>query len=818
MDSQLYTINRIADIIADRYRMVRNDDEILHLVYDTRKINEGGRSLFFALSGGQDGHEFIGHACTLGVKNFVVLDGKVDEGAYPEANFLFVDDTLLALQQLAKYHRSQFDIPIIAITGSNGKTIVKEWLFQLLNPEFNIARSPKSYNSQLGVALSLWQLSSDNTLAIIEAGISRPGEMERLQDMIHPTLGVLTNIGTAHSEGFESDEEKLKEKLRLFEKAKQLIVSPKYIPSSGMLPLKPSIVTWGYRDDCDLHIIDVRRGNYTQIIAEYQGSRIDIQIVPSDEASVENAVSCWSVLLTLGYESEVIKQRMMALFPVEMRLELKNGINNCSIIDDSYSCDVASLMIALNFLQQQNQHGKKTVILSDIPEIKGDKESVYSRVAQLIKSNRIDRFIGIGEDISAFDGLFERGSLFYRSTDEFLAAAPGIDFRDESILLKGARVFSFERISKILTQKTHDTALEINLKALERNLKHYKSKLKPTTKLMVMVKAFSYGSGSFEIANLLQFNQVDYLAVAYPDEGVTLRNAGIKLPIMVMNVDLSSFDAMVDHELEPEIFSLRQLNAFLAFLEGRGEKHYPIHIKLETGMHRLGFDEVDMDRLVQLLEATDLVQIASVFSHLAASGSSEHDDFTRSQIGRFENLSGRLQKGLNYSFLRHLSNTAAIDRWPEASFDMVRLGIGLYGIGPQGEGSVLEPVARLKTTISQIKRVSDEDTVGYNRRGRLVGGGTIATVKIGYADGYSRRFGNGVGRMMVGGRPVPTVGDICMDMCMLDVTGLEVNEGDTVEVFGETPTLMSLAQAIDTIPYELMTGISQRVKRVYFYE
>lgn len=818
MDSQLYTINRIADIIADRYRMVRNDDEILHLVYDTRKINEGGRSLFFALSGGLDGHAFIGQAYALGVKNFVVLDGKVDERAYPDANFLFVDDTLLALQQLAKHHRSQFDIPIIAVTGSNGKTIVKEWLFQLLNPEFNIARSPKSYNSQLGVALSLWQLSSENTLAIIEAGISRVGEMKRLQDIVKPTMGVLTNIGTAHSDGFESDGEKLKEKLRLFEETSELILSPKYIPSSSMLPQKPSIVTWGYKDECDLQIIDMRRGDYTQIIAEYQGSTIDIQIVPSDEASVENAICCWTMLLSLGYGPEVIKRRMMALFPVEMRLELKNGINNCSIIDDSYSCDVASLIIALNFLQQQNQHRKKTVILSGIPEIKGDKERVYSSVAQLIQSNKIDRFVGIGEEISSFDHLFEKGSLFYQSTDDFLAAAPGIDFRDESILLKGARVFSFERISKVLTQKTHDTALEINLKALERNLKHYKSKLKPNTKLMVMVKAFSYGSGSFEIANLLQFNQVDYLAVAYPDEGVTLRNAGIKLPIMVMNVDLSSFDAMVDNELEPEIFSLRQLNAFLAFLESRGKKQYPVHIKLETGMHRLGFDESDMDRLLELSAETDLVRIASVFSHLAASGSPEHDDFTRLQIANFETLSRRLQNGLNYSFLRHLSNTAAIDRWPEASFDMVRLGIGLYGIGPQGEGSVLEPVARLKTTISQIKRVSDEDTVGYNRRGRLVGGGTIATVKIGYADGYSRRFGNGVGRMMVGGRPVPTVGDICMDMCMLDVTGLEVNEGDTVEVFGETPTLMSLAQAIDTIPYELMTGISQRVKRVYFYE
>lgn len=817
MHTQRYTISRIADIIADRYRIVRPDDEILHLIYDTRKINDGSRSLFFALKADQDGHSFIQQAYQVGVKNFVVIDGKVDQNLYPEANFLFVEDTLAGLQQLAKYHRAKFDIPVIAITGSNGKTIVKEWLFQLLYPEFNIVRSPKSYNSQLGVALSLWQLSAENTLAIIEAGISRVGEMERLQDMIRPTIGVLTNIGTAHSEGFESNVEKLSEKLLLFEGTEKLILSPKYISVEAILPKHTEMISWGGDEGCDLRIKEINKGTYTQIIAEYKGELIDIQIALSDDASIENAISCWTVLLSLDYAPELIKQRMIALFPVEMRLELKNGINNCSIIDDSYSCDVASLMIALNFLQQQNQHGRKTVILSDIPEIKDNKESVYKTVAQLIKNNKIDRFIGVGEEISSFRHLFDSASLFYSSTEEFLTAATNIGFKDEAILLKGARVFSFERISQILTQKTHDTALEINLKALERNLKYYKSKLQPDTKLMVMVKAFSYGSGSFEIANLLQFNQVDYLAVAYPDEGVTLRKSGIVLPIMVMNVDMTAFEAIVSHQFEPEIFSMTQLTAFVDFLESRNRVGYPIHIKLETGMHRLGFEEGDLDKLLQFLREKDAIRVASVFSHLAASGSAEHDDFTRLQISTFDKISSKLQEDLPYSFIRHLSNTAAIDRWPMASFNMVRLGIGLYGIA-SAEDYKLEPVARLKTRISQIKQIIPEDTVGYNRKGRLLHGGTIATVKIGYADGYNRRFGNGVGSMLVHGTLVPTIGDICMDMCMLDVTGVDVKEGDLVEVFGEIPSLTSLANAIGTIPYELMTGISQRVKRVYFYE
>ncbi|WP_118194448.1 bifunctional UDP-N-acetylmuramoyl-tripeptide:D-alanyl-D-alanine ligase/alanine racemase [Albibacterium indicum] len=817
MHTQLYTIDRIADIIADRYRIVRPDDEILHLIYDTRKINDGGRSLFFALKADLDGHAFIEQAYRAGVRNFVVIEGKVDERAYPDANFLFVESTLAALQQLAKYHRTQFDIPVIAITGSNGKTIVKEWLFQLLYPEFNIARSPKSYNSQLGVALSLWQLSAENTLAIIEAGISRVGEMERLQNIIRPTIGVLTNIGTAHSEGFKSNVEKLSEKLFLFKGAEKLILSPKYISVGTTLPENTEVISWGDEEGCDLQIKEINKGTYTQITAIYKGETVDIQITLSDDASIENAISCWTVLLGLGYAPELIKQRMIALFPVEMRLELKNGINNCSIIDDSYSCDVASLIIALNFLQQQNQAGKKTVILSDIPEIKGNKESVYRTVAQLIKINKIDRFIGVGEEISSFRHLFDSDSLFYSSTEGFLAAAANIGFQDEVILLKGARVFSFERISRILTQKTHDTALEINLKALERNLKYYKSRLQPNTKLMVMVKAFSYGSGSFEIANLLQFNQVDYLAVAYPDEGVTLRKSGITLPIMVMNVDTTSFEAVVSHELEPEIFSLTQLTAFVDFLESRDIANYPIHIKLETGMHRLGFEENDLDKLLQFLRERDAIRVASVFSHLAASGSAEHDDFTRLQISTFDRISSVLQEALPYSFIRHLSNTAAIDRWPTASFDMVRLGIGLYGIA-SADDYQLEPVARLKTRISQIKQIHPEDTVGYNRKGKLLHGGTIATVKIGYADGYNRRFGNGVGRMLVDGKLVPTIGDICMDMCMLDVTGQDVKEGDSVEVFGEVLNLMSLADAIGTIPYELMTGISQRVKRVYFYE
>jgi len=818
MDRLTYTILDIATIITE-HKLLRNEhDDIRYLIYDSRKINDPKHSLFFALKGNKDGHSFVDVVYSLGVRNFVVADGYIPERDYVDANFLFVDDTLVALQTLAKHHREQFDYPVIAITGSNGKTVVKEWLNQLLAIDFNIVRSPKSYNSQIGVALSLWQLSANNDLAIIEAGISKVGEMDRLREMIQPTLGILTNIGPAHSDGFRSIEEKIVEKLKLFKRVDELIYSPKYISGPGLISGTPQLFTWGFDVDTNLKVLRKElNGLLLRLYAEYKEEEISIDIPFNDEASIENAIICWSVMLSMNYSQDIIQKRMKALLSVEMRLELKSGINNCSIIDDSYSCDIASLTIALNFLQQQNQHKKRTLILSDIPGVEKDKTSIYETVALLLKSNLIDRFIGIGKDISGFSDLFSNAS-FYNTTEAFIKGLPNMDFHDETILLKGARSFYFERISKLLTLKTHDTSLEINLNALEYNLNYYKRKLENQTKIMVMVKAFSYGSGSFEIANLLQFNRIDYLAVAYPDEGIALRVSGIKLPIMVMSPDLLSFDAIIDNYVEPEIFSLDLLRSLIVLLEDRGIKEYPIHIKVETGMHRLGFDTEDFNELIEIVSTNNSIKVASVFSHLAASGSPKHDVFTRGQIAKLKTFTTELRKILPYSFLVHISNTAAIERWPEARFDMVRLGIGLYGIGSVNEGSLLETVATLRTSISQIKQIKKGETIGYNRNGILKDGGTIATVKIGYADGYSRRFGNGVGKLHVQGELVPTVGDICMDMCMVDVTDLPVNVGDEVIVFGKRLGIETLAASIGTIPYEIITGISQRVKRIYFYE
>ncbi|HUH18120.1 bifunctional UDP-N-acetylmuramoyl-tripeptide:D-alanyl-D-alanine ligase/alanine racemase [Albibacterium sp.] len=817
MNRLTYTILDIATIITD-HKLLRNEnDDIRYLIYDSRKVNDPKHSLFFALKGNKDGHSFVDVVYNLGVRNFVVADGFVPVKDYIDANFLYVEDTLVALQTLAKYHRKQFNYPVIAITGSNGKTVVKEWLNQLLAIDFNIVRSPKSYNSQIGVALSLWQLSSDNDLAIIEAGISKVGEMDKLREMIQPTVGILTNIGPAHSDGFRSTEEKIVEKLKLFKGADRLIYSPKYISAATLIPEGSQLFTWGF-DDTDLKVLRKEQDKgFLTVYAEFKKNEISIEIPFNDEASIENAIICWSVMLSMNYSQEIIRKRMKALLAVEMRLELKNGVNNCSIIDDSYSCDIASLTIALNFLQQQNQHKKRTLILSDIPGVEKDKLSIYETVALLLKSNSIDGFIGIGKDISSFSSLFSKSAIFYNSTEDFIKALPGMNFHDETILLKGARSFYFEKISKLLTLKTHDTSLEINLNALEYNLNYYKRKLDNQTKLMVMVKAFSYGSGSFEIANLLQFNRVDYLAVAYPDEGIALRVSGIKSPIMVMSPDLLSFEAIIDNYLEPEIFSLDLLRSLIGLLEDRGIKEYPIHIKIETGMHRLGFEAQDFNELIEIVSTNNSVKIASVFSHLAASGSPKHDDFTREQIAKLKMFTNELKEILPYSFLVHISNTAAIERWPEARFDMVRLGIGLYGVGSLSEG-LLETVATLKTSVSQIKHIKKGETVGYNRNGVLEDGGTIATVKIGYADGFSRRFGNGVGKLLIKGKLVPTVGDICMDMCMVDVTDMPVKVGDEVVVFGKEPTVESLAASIETIPYEIMTGISQRVKRIYFYE
>lgn len=795
------------------------DALIRTLLTDSRKLSDMEQGLFFALKGRRDGHTFIEDVYKAGVRSFVISDPEFDHLRFKGSNFYLVSDTLKALQALAAVHRSKFDYPVIGITGSNGKTIVKEWLYQLLAPENNIVRSPKSYNSQLGVPVSVWEMTEENDLAIFEAGVSQGNEMDALASVIKPTIGILTNIGEAHNDGFGSMEEKITEKLKLFQGVDLFIYSCKYLNQyTGELPGTDKF-TWCYRDKADLEVFDdeVLEDKYQFLRARFNDRDVEAVIPFTDHASVENGIICWATLLALGYEPEEADKRLEKLLPIGMRLELKNGINYCSVIDDSYSLDLSSLAIALDFLNQQNQHSRRTLILSDIPGL--DSQEVYDQIGQMIENKAVDRLIGVGPLISNYGKAFPCEKEFYDSTDDFIQAFASIKFGHETILLKGARAFEFERISQLLTQKVHETVMEINLNALEHNLNYYKALLPQGSKIMAMVKAFSYGSGSFEITNLLEFNKVDYLAVAYADEGVVLRKTGTSLPIMVMSPDSLAFDSIIDNKLEPEIYSLRILEEFVAILDRKGLKDYPVHIKLDTGMHRLGFMEDEVDQLLEYLRGNQSIHIQSIFSHLVASEDPKHDKFTKHQISLFTRLSEKIIEIYNYSILRHLANTSGISRWPEAAFEMVRLGIGLYGIDLSiSDKSPLQTVTSLKTSISQIKQIPPGDTVGYGREGKMPEGGTIATVKIGYADGYSRKLGNGVGRMMVRGKEVRTIGKICMDMCMIDITGVSAAEGDEVIVFNDKIRVEDLAEKMETIPYEVLTGISQRVKRVYYYE
>lgn len=819
-NNEAYTVNEIVAIVGPlSVRLHAPTATIQTLCYDSRKINDQQHALFFALSGRREGHQYLSDVYKTGVRNFVLKPGTYSPDKYTDCNILEVADPLKALQQLAAYHRQQFSYPVIAITGSNGKTIVKEWLYQLLSPEYDIIRSPKSYNSQLGVPLSLWQMGSRYNLAIIEAGISKSGEMERLASMIQPTMTVLTNLGHAHDEGFTSMQEKALEKAKLFSTANKVIFSPHYLSRS--LVSNKEQVTWGMDQENDLKIIRVEKtGNRSSVIEVlYTNKPFTLTVPFTDKASIENVICCWAVMLAMGYDMADIALRVQRLLPVHMRLELKKGLNNCSIIDDSYSNDLSSLTIALDFLKQQQQYPKRMLILSDLPLDEAYKKDIYTQIAALLEDKLVDTLIAVGEDLQQYAPLFKMKSLFYSNTEQLLHAFPQLSIHHTTILIKGARLFGFERVSKALILQTHETTLEINLNALEHNLNVYKSLLKKQTKLMVMVKAFSYGSGSFEIANLLQFNKVDYLTVAYVDEAITLRSNGIQLPIVVMSPGIDTFEQIIQHQLEPEIYSFYELRSFIQLLERLAIKNYPVHIKLDTGMHRLGFDLEEVSDLVLMLKQTATIRIKSVFSHLAASGDKQHDVFTKEQIRLFDIATEKLREDIGYHFIRHIANTSAISRFPEAQFDMVRLGIGLYGVEANLQNEFfLQPVAQLKTGVTQIKNIKDGETIGYNRRGKLNGGGKIATVKIGYADGYNRRFGNGVGKMMINGQLVPTVGDICMDMCMLDITGLDAEEGDEVLVMGQELPVELLAEEIDTIPYEILTGISQRVRRVYYYE
>jgi Alr-MurF fusion protein len=799
---------------------------ISQLLTDSRKVVNTESSLFFAIKGdNHDGHDFIAELLHSGVYNFVI--GKKD--AWKEqfsGNAIIVADPLNAMQQLAEWHRNHFQIPVIGITGSNGKTVIKEWLYQLLREDKNIVRSPKSYNSQIGVPLSVWQITDENDLGIFEAGISRPGEMQHLEKIIHPSIGIFTNIGTAHDENFKSLDEKVAEKIILYKNCKTVLFCrdyPEIFAAMNALPAGVTLFSWSRKVKADLQVARItKRDNDTEIQGIYKNRFIEITIPFCDEASIENAIHCWAMLLFMEYSNEVIASRMELLTPVAMRLEMKEGINNCSIINDSYNSDIGSLTIALDFINQQKQFTKRTVILSDILQSGRSEELLYKEVASLLARKNVVRLIGIGEAIQRQQESFPMEKKFYRTTEEFLRDFGATVFSNEAVLIKGARAFGFERISKTLQQKAHETVLEINLNAVVHNLNLFRSRLKPETKLMVMVKAFAYGSGSFEIANTLQFHRADYLAVAYADEGVALRNAGITLPIMVMNPEEQSFDAMIAHHLEPEIYNFRLLNQFTDALRRLAPEvivRFPVHIEMETGMRRLGFEEKELNELIIRIKNNRYIRIASIFSHLVASDESMHDSFTQTQVKLFEKMSNQVQAHFTYPILKHILNSAGILRFPEAQLDMVRLGIGLHGVAATAnEQRQLQMVATLKTTISQIKQVKAGETIGYSRRGVAKQDMTIATVGIGYADGFNRHLGNGVGKMLVLGQFAPIVGSVCMDMTMIDITGIPAREGTEVIVFGSEYSILEIAKQLDTIPYEVLTGISARVKRVYFQE
>jgi len=825
-----HTISTISSIInASTNGNGKTNTVIKNLLIDSRKLSNAETSLFFAIKGERhDGHAYLIDLYEKGVRNFVVSSLPQNNTLFNDSCFLLVKDTLRALQELCAFHRKQFNIPVIGITGSNGKTIVKEWLYQLMREDKNIVRSPKSFNSQVGVPLSVWQMREENNLGIFEAGISQTQEMNLLEKIIQPTIGIITNIGQAHDENFENQKQKVDEKLKLFVNSEVLIYCKDYLLVHNEITVNKAfrelkVFSWSRRQRADLLIGRITKSAAdTKIQGVYKNDFIHITIPFMDEASIENAIHCWTMLLYLGYENQVITDRMRFLSPIAMRLELKEGINNCSIINDSYNSDLGSLAIALDFLNQQKQHPKKTLILSDILQSGRNEETLYKEVAELIHKKGISRLIGIGEGISNQTKQFDVEKIFYKSTDDFLKQFNNSFFRDETILLKGARAFGFEAISKIIQQKAHETVLEINLNAIVHNLNYFRSKIKSDTKIMAMVKAFSYGSGSFEIANILQFHRVDFLAVAYADEGIELRKAGITMPIMVMNPEEQSYDAMIQYNLEPEIYSFRVLNLFEETLK-RSEHDFtqpiPIHIKLDTGMHRLGFDEEEVNELIVRIKNNKRLKIKSIFSHLAAADEAEHDDFTWQQIKKLSEMTEKIKVHFTYPIMKHILNSAGITHFPDAQFDMVRLGIGLYGIGANAsEQALLQNVSTLKTSISQIKNIPANETIGYSRKGIATRDIQIATVPIGYADGLSRKLSGGKGKMIVKGKQATIIGNVCMDMCMIDITDINANENDEVIVFGEAYPITEVAKDVGTIPYEILTNVSRRVKRVYYQE
>lgn len=818
-------------------QIVQKDAEIEHLLTDSRKISDETHSLFFAIPTKHNtGCRYVDELYQRGVRNFVVPN-DVNESYRvlfqhcSEANFWYVKNVVWALQQIAAGHRRQFQIPVVGITGSNGKTVVKDWIVQMLSGTCKTVSSPRSYNSQIGVPLSVWQMDEADELAVFEAGISEAGEMEALRNVIDPTIGIFTNIGQAHDENFLTREQKIAEKLQLFTHCEALIYCTDHKEIHSVLSEKESFrdvhrYTWGRGAENDVQLLDIVPSPHTTTLTIcHAGKECNIAIPFSDRASVENALHCITLMFYLGLDSADIARRCLALTSVAMRLEMNEAINDCLLINDSYSLDLNSLSIALDYILHERQYASKTLIMSDILQSGLSEQDLYAQASALIAQHGITRFIGIGSALIRNKALFERyNPTFYATTEDFIRQHNFDDFRNATILLKGARLFHFEDIARLLQRKSHQTIMEVNLDNLISNLNYYRSLLRPTTKLMAMVKASSYGAGKVEVASALQYNHVDYLTVAYTDEGVDLRRNGIMVPIMVMNPEEESFDDIIRYDLEPDIYSFRIFEAFsnaVRMLGQDGVKKMPVHVEFDTGMHRLGFSGNDIQQIVERFsDPSCVLRMKSIFSHLACSEDAEMDDFTHLQIDRFVAWSGEVKQQMgDSSILCHILNSSGITRFTDYQFDMVRLGIGLYGIAPEPTvQSHLKPVSRLITRISQLKAIPKGDSVGYNRRWVAQRDSKIAIISIGYADGLNRHLGYENGRVLVKGKLVPIIGSICMDMCFLDVTDVDCKEGEEVVIFGDAELLQQISSAAETIPYEILTSVSPRVKRIYYQE
>lgn len=820
-----YGIKQIASVLGVSGN-VPGSAGISILLTDSRKLTNPSETLFFALeTKNNDAHTFVSELYEAGVRNFVVSKLSPEWASFTDANFLKVKNTLFALQKLASFHRNHFNIPVIGITGSNGKTVVKEWLYQLLEKNYNIVRSPRSYNSQIGVPLSVWQLDEQTQLGIFEAGISLPDEMEHLEPIIQPSIGILTKIGEAHQENFTSMQQKCMEKLELFANCDVFIYDEDnelVDRCVDLMVLSQKTFSWSQKhSDAHLYIPNVeKKEDSTTIHYSFLQLEYSLTIPFTDEASIENAISCLAILLYLHVPPATIAERMMTLEPVAMRLDVRQGKNNCLIINDSYNSDINSLKIALDFQQQRkvDRPLKKTLIFSDILQTGISPKPLYRKVAKMAEQSGVQKIIGIGHAISENADIFSiPEKSFYQTTHDFIRSGAWKSFENELILLKGARKYHFEKINVLIEERIHETVMEVDLDAVVHNFNFYKSKLSPDVKLICMVKANGYGAGAVEIAKTLQYHRCDYLAVAVAEEGIMLRNEGISLPIMILNPEVNGFEELFSNDLQPEVYNFRILEAFIKEAERRGLTDYPVHLKIDTGMHRLGFLPEQLPRLIEVLRAQKGLKARSVFSHLAASESWGFDDFTHTQIKTLSTVAHEIEKELGYSLWKHILNSAGIERFPDAQWDMVRLGIGLYGVSASGLNG-LKNVCTLKTSILQIKDIPKEETIGYGRKEMLDRDARIATIRIGYADGLDRQFGNRKGKVLLNGQFAPIVGNVCMDLCMVDVTGIEAHEGDTVILFGEKLSVIELADSIGTIPYEILTSVSPRVKRVYIKE